>query len=597
MHPLRDLRQHLRSARALAGLTPSVPAALVGGVDGLLRRRARATPDRPAVRTPERTLTFAELDRAADRAARLWRTQGIGRGEVVAILMENRPETLVHQFGLARIGAAAALINTHLQGAALAHVLRAARARAIIVDGTHAAALDTLGAPVEVFAPHGAWLAAEPEAAPPGHRLRDLQAALAATSGARVRGTLKGTEAVFSYLFTSGTTGLPKAAPIRHHRHLVTGAGLQWLALWLRPRDVVFTAMPLYHASAQLVAMSTALAAGACFAFSRSFSARRFWAEAAAVDATVAIYVGEVCRYLLAAPPTPNDPRQSIHTFLGNGLRGDVWPAFQARFGHPRVVEFYGATEGNAFLINRSGKVGSCGRPLFVGPFDGLALVRYDVDADRHPRDARGHLIRCADDEVGELICRIGLLPTERFDGYLDAAETDAKVLTNVFRTGDRYFRTGDLLRRDAEGDYFFVDRIGDTFRWKGENVSTQEVAEALVGAGGAEALTVYGVLVPGREGRAGMAAVSLRPGTPFDGADLYQRAADALPAYARPVFVRLCGALDRTSTMKFQKNRVVREGFGPEAEPVFVRDDAQGTYVPLDATRRAAIGDGTLRL
>ncbi len=299
-----------------------------------------------------------------------------------------------------------------------------------------------------------------------------------------------------------------------------------------------------------------------------------------------------MCRYLVGAPPHPDERAHGIHTFVGNGLRPDVWPDFVARFGEPRVVEFYGATESNAFLLNRTGKVGSCGRPLFAWPADNLRLVRYDVDDESHPRGRTGRMQRCGDDEVGELVGRIGLSPLERFDGYLDEAATDEKTMRGAFLPWDRYFRTGDLLRRDAEGYYYFVDRIGDTFRWKGENVSTQEVAEALAGYGGVEALTIYGVEVPGCEGRAGMAAVV----GDFDPETFGARADDALPPYARPTFVRVCGELDRTTTMKFQKTRMQSEGYGGCGDdPVYVRTG--GAYVRLDATLREALEDGRLRL
>ncbi len=591
------LRRHARTARALTGLAPAVPSALAFGVDGLVRRRARRAPDAPCLRTPDRTLSNGRVDAAADHRAAFWRARGVGPGDTVALLMDNRVEGLLHQLALSRLGAAAALVNTHLRGAGLAHVLTAARAQAVVVDGPHVAALATLEGPPAAYAPRGVWLDGDPEAAPPGHPLPDLAAALNDVPFRRVRSRLHGPDSVFCYLFTSGTTGLPKAAPIRHQRHLAVGAALQSLALWLGPDDVVFTPLPLYHASAQLVALGTALAADACFAFAPRFSASHYWADAVAVGATVGVYVGELCRYLLAAAPAPAEHAHRVHTFVGNGLRADVWPAFQRRFGVERIVEFYGATEGNALLINRDGKVGSCGRPLLVGPFDGLELVRYDVDRDAHPRDAEGHLIRCADGEVGELVSRIGALPTERFDGYLDPAATDRKVLRDCFRRGDRYFRTGDLLRRDAEGDFFFVDRIGDTFRWKGENVSTQEVAEALAGAAGLENVTVYGVEVPRCEGRAGMAAVTLAEGARFDGEVVYRRAAETLPGYARPAFVRVCAALDQTSTMKFKKTRLAREAYAPGADALYVRDDAAGRYAPLDDARRAELEAGRLRL
>ncbi len=576
------LRDTARSALGLTRLAPWLPAGLAAGVPGLLRARALTHGDRPFLRTPSATWTYREADRFVDRAARFWRTHGTGPGDVVALLLGNRPEVVLHQMALSRLGAAAALVNPDLRGRALEHVLRASRARAVVTDTAHAAALDTVdGRALRLWD-------ADAELAP----------AVAAQSARPLVDRPAGPDRVHAYLFTSGTTGLPKAAPIRDWRFLAAGGAFQAFALHLGEGDVVYTPLPLYHASAQLVALGAVLSAGACLGLGAHFSARRYWEEANALDATVGVYVGELCRYLLAAPASESERRHGIRTFVGNGLRGDVWTAFQARFGVTRVVEFYGSTEGNVILLNRNGKVGSCGRPLFVGPFDNLELVRFDVESETHARDARGHLVRCRPGEVGELIGRIGVLPTERFDGYLDAQATDAKVLRDVFRRGDRWFRTGDLLRRDEEGDFAFVDRIGDTFRWKGENVSTQEVAELLAGAGNVDALAVYGVTVPGAEGRAGMAAVVCGPGG-FEPLGFFARAEAALPASARPAFVRVVGDLEKTSTQKFKKATLQREGADPAVvrDPVYVRVDAERTYQLLTPERWAAIRGGTLRV
>ncbi len=352
--------------------------------------------------------------------------------------------------------------------------------------------------------------------APASAGTRELLPALPPASSLPVPAVRVGLDDVYAYVFTSGTTGLPKAARIRHHRYLLGGAGFQAFAMWLDPADVIFTPLPLHHSSAQIVGFSTALAAQCCFAFSERFSATRYWDEARQVGATVGLYVGELCRYLVQTPEASGDRAHGVHTMLGNGLRADVWPVFQARFGLKRIVEFYGATEGNLLLVNRDGKVGSCGRPMpiFQGPLDGLELVRYDVSNETYVRDPQGLCVRAAPGETGELLGRISRLPTERFDGYVDERATNDKILRDVFHPGDAWFRTGDLLRRDTEGDYFFVDRIGDTFRWKGENVSTQAVAEALNGRGGTALVMVYGVRrsrAPGPRGHGGRAVRSRR--------------------------------------------------------------------------------------
>ncbi len=548
-------REAAHSARALKGLAPWLPIAFLGGVDGLLRARAKRHPRAPCLRDPDRSLSYGEVEALTNAAARVWSARGVRKGDTVALMADNRVELIVLQLGLSRLGARSAMINTALRGRSLEHVLKVSGSVSLVSD------------------------AELPDSVP----LQEILAELERASQAPHPSTRKGKEEVYTYLFTSGTTGLPKAAPIRHLRFLMVGVGVNSFGLWLGQQagEVIFTPMPLYHASAQMVALGTALVTGNCFAVSPRFSASRYWSEALAVGATVGVYVGELFRYLLSAPPHPDARRHTMHSFTGNGLRADVWRDFQARFGRPRIVEFYGATESNAFLLNRNGKPGSCGRPLFVGPANNLRLVRYDTEREALLRDAKGRLVECQPGEVGELVGRIGLSPLERFDGYLDAQATNDKILIGGFRKRDAWFRSGDLLKRDEEGDFFFVDRIGDTFRWKGENVSTQEVAEAL--AEGVDAICVYGVEVADCEGRAGMAAVV----GDFDPEAFYAAALE-LPPFARPAFVRLCTALDRTSTMKFQKNRLRDEGFAPQGDPLFVRADAERRYAPLDAARRA---------
>ena len=569
---LTRLRLATRTALALGRALPALPAGIRGGVDGVVRHRARQRPHAPMLRTVDRTWTAREVDVATDRAAHFWQQRGVRPGEVVALLMDARPELLVQQLGLARLGAAAALLNIQLRAEPLAHALHASRARFVVTDEACNPAVEALpGGPrslgIDAVGAAQRRLGDDPFPAP-----------------------RKEADSVFCHIFTSGTTGLPKAVPIRHTRFLMAGLAIHGWGGWLRPDDVVFTPLPLYHSSAQLVGWSSALGVGACFAFTPRFSASRYWSEALAVEATVGLYVGELCRYLLNAPFHPDERRHRIHTFIGNGLRADVWAPFRTRFGAPRVVEFYGATEGNALMINRTGKVGSCGRPIFSGPFDNLEVIRYDVERALHPRGRLGSLQRCDPGEVGELMGRIGLSPAERFDGYTDADASDAKVL----RGGPlrRYFRSGDLLKRDAEGYFYFVDRIGDTFRWKGENVSTQEVAESLVGHGGVVALAVYGVEVPGCEGRAGMAAVV----GDLDPAAFHARVMEALPPFAQPAFVRVCRDLDHTSTMKFKKTRLAAEGFDRCGEDqVYVR--TQASYELLVPKLHEDLEAGRLRL
>jgi fatty-acyl-CoA synthase len=588
---LERLAPTVNSLKTLVGLAPRLPGAALGGVPGAVRAVARRRPHGPALRTLVGTLTWAELDREADRRAAFWRAQGLNPGDAVALLLGNRAETLLQQLGIARMGGVAALVDHALSGAGLEHVLGAARVRGAVVDTTGAASLETL----RFRGALGVW-GVDDETGPPAGT-RDLLAALPSAAPSPPSGALVGPDDVFAYVFTSGTTGLPKAARIRHHRWLMAGAGFQAFALWLKPTDVVFTPLPLHHSSAQMVGFSVALAAECCFAVAPRFSASHYWAQARALGATVGLYVGETLRYLVNRPASADERDHGLRLFVGNGLRADVWTQAQSRFGVERIVEFYGATEGNHLLVNRDGKVGSCGRllPIFRGPLDGLELVRFNVAAEGPVRGADGRCVRCAPGETGELLGRITRLPTERFDGYADPAATEAKILRDVFQPGDTWFRTGDLLRRDADGDFFFVDRIGDTFRWKGENVSTQAVAEALTGRGGTTLVVAYGVEVPGCEGRAGMVALVCGPDG-FDPADLFAAARERLPPAARPVFARLCSSVDVTGTMKFRKVALSAAGYADAGgDAVYIRDDDRGRYRPLTAADLEAIAAGAL--
>jgi fatty-acyl-CoA synthase len=411
----------------------------------------------------------------------------------------------------------------------------------------------------------------------------------------RVRANVRGGDALF-LIFTSGTTGLPKAARFSHSRF--QGGGTYALLAGFGRRDVLYCALPLYHTVGGVMCVNAVLRAGATLALTRRFRASRFWQEAADAGATAIQYVGEMCRYLLAQPAGAHDRAHRVRLAVGNGLRSDAWASFQERFRIAQVVEFYGATESNVSMVNLAGRVGAVGRPA---PGMHVALVRYDPRTEAPLRDAGGRCAPCEDGEPGELLGRIseGRTAAGRFEGYTSREASERKILRDVFAPGDAWFRTGDLLRRDADGFYFFVDRIGDTFRWKGENVSSEEVAQALDAFPSVAQSVVYGVEVPGAEGRAGMAALVLRAGETLDGEALYAHVTRALPAFARPAFVRVAPGLETTATLKLKKAPLREAGWDPArcADPLYVRDDARGCFVPLTAEAEAALRSGALRL
>lgn len=578
---IEDARLMAAAARTLMGAAPVGPWAAVGGPSALLRVTARRHPLEPALRTLTETLSYRALDEAVDQSAGFWRRRGIGAGQTVALLMQNCVELVVHALGLMRAGATAGLIGPDRQGPMLHHVLAAMDPIALVVDAPGDAALQTIESPALAGGVLGIGETRWTPIAPALARVESVPVADPVV--------LDGQPGLL--LATSGTTGRPKAARIPRRRAVMAALGFHAFGARLRPGDVVFTPLPLSHASALFAGLFASLWAGACFAFTPRFSVSRYWADASALGATVALYVGELGRYLVDAPPDPMARRHRLRAFMGNGLAADVWPRLVERSGVERVIEFYGATEGNTLLINQRGVVGSCGRSVVPEPFAGLFIARTDVARGELVRDRRGRCVRCADDEPGELLVRIGRTPMNRFDGYRDTRATAAKIVTGVRRSGDRYFRSGDLLRRSRAGDYTFVDRLGDTFRWKGNNVSTQAVAEALAAPG--RTLAVYGVRLPGHEGRVGMVALS----GPFDPSVFYEQAG-ALPSHARPAFVRRVERLRHTATAKVRKVELQRQGIDDcGADPLFVRLDAESSYAPLGADHRAAIVAGRLRL
>jgi len=555
-----------------------------------IRHQAETIPDRVALKFERETLTYGAFDSEVNRLAATLKAAGVARGDAVAIHCRNSPRFLISLGAVAKLGAVGALLNTHVSGAGLTHVLRASTARVGISDANGIAAL------AEVAGTHEVRLlvdAAPATPLPPGAEpLRDHLPERAPEPD--IPDVRNGD--VFLYIYTSGTTGYPKPAIVRHIRFTMGGVHLSGL-LGLEQGDTVYAPLPLYHGESLFVGFAPAFRVGGAFASRRTFSASAFLDDVRRNEAVAFVYVGELCRYLLRQPPSPDDRNHRLRVAAGAGLRPDIWNAFRERFGIERIIEMYGATEGNVSLQNLDNRPGSVGKP-HDAMADQILLVRYDHAASDIARDADGRGIPCGVDEPGELLGKIGVAGSMEYDGYTDSAATQKKILRDVAEPGDAWFRTGDLLRRDADGYYYFVDRIGDTFRWKGENVATQEVADVLNGAPGIAETTVYGVTLPGADGRAGMAAIVLVKGSAFDPAALFAHAAKNLPRYAMPAFVRIMPALAVTGTLKQQKRALVDEGWDTTRfdDPVFVRDDTASTYRPLTPEVADSITTGSLR-
>jgi len=550
--------------------------------------------DAPALLSTATTLSYGSLAKACNRYARWGLARGLSAGDVVCLVMENCPDYMAIWLGLSGIGTTVALINTHLTGELLAHSLNLVAPRLVIAGPSLCAAVSEVRARlapgVECWVNGGG-----------SHELPRLDLAVAALPGeapqkSEVRAPTLDERALCIY--TSGTTGLPKAANVSHFRLMQWS---HWFAglIDVQPDDRMYNCLPMYHSVGGVVATGATLVGGGAVVLRERFSASAFWKDVVAERCTLFQYIGELCRYLVNNPQQSEESRHALRLACGNGLQGDVWQKFQQRFRIPQILEYYAATEGNFSLYNCEGRVGAIGRiPPFLAHRVPVALVKYDVDAAAPARDAAGRCVRCRPGEAGEAIGQIvGASGVTRFEGYTDAEASGRKILRDVFAPGDAWYRTGDLMRQDQQGFFYFVDRVGDTFRWKGENVSTTEVAAIISGTPGVVDVAVYGVSVPGADGRAGMAALVAAKG--FDLEALRRALITRLPHYARPLFLRIVPALELTGTFKLRKQELAREGYDPAnvSDALYVDDATRDAYVRLDVALYQRLQAGELRL
>ena len=573
-------RTWLRAMEQAAALTADPGFVLAD----LLDRQGETHGDRPALIGETGALTYAGLAARSRQYTRWALAEGLGHGDRVALLAANGPDYLAFWAGVSRAGVIVGLVNTNLRGDALKHGLAVSEPKRIVADP---ALFDAAAA---VLADTGGL-----------RRLGGGDLDPEAFSGAPLGKAgffPAGRDDTALHIFTSGTTGLPKAARISHGRIL---SWIGWFAGLMdpQPQDRLYACLPMYHSVGGITGVGAMLAAGGSVLLREKFSATRFWPDLVAGGCTLAQYTGELWRYLLAAPPHADERRHNLRLICGNGLREEVWTAAQDRFAIPGVLEFYAATEGVFSLFNVEGRPGAIGRiPPFLRHRAPAVLVRYDAETGAPVRGADGACVPCGPDEVGEALGRVEgrKAGAAAFEGYTDARASEAKLLRDVFAPGDLWFRTGDLMRKDKAGFFYFVDRVGDTFRWKGENASTREIADILARAPGVTQAAVYGVTVPGAEGRAGMAA--LCPGPGFTLEALADHAVRHLPAHAAPVFLRLMDRLPTTETFKVKAQALAAEGFDPALpDPLYWFDPAARAYRPLDAAAYATIMAGAARL
>jgi fatty-acyl-CoA synthase len=550
----------------------------------------------PALASTESAMTYGQLGSRCNQYSRWGISRGLAGGDAVSLLMSNCAEYLPIWLGLTRIGVVVALVNSQLAGDVLAHSINIADPKYLIVGADLAPGISAtrsrLGRTLHcrVFGSSALdFPSLEAElAAAPGEPLLSSECAAPAIDRTAL------------YIYTSGTTGLPKAAKVSHYRLMQWS---QWFAGMMdtKPTDRMFNCLPLYHSVGGVVATFATLVSGGSVVIRRRFSASDFWRDVRDERCTLFQYIGELCRYLVNTPHQSIETEHSLRMACGNGLRPEVWESFKTRFRIPRILEYYASTEGNFSLYNCEGQPGAIGRiPGFLANQLPVALLRFDVETSEPWRNAEGFCERCAANEIGEAV---GLMPAAdgrragRFEGYADPEASARKVLRNVFKEGDAWYRTGDLMRRDERGFYYFVDRVGETYRWKGENVSTAEVLTAVTACRGVIDAVVYGVSVPGTDGRAGAAA--LKVNAEFDLPAFRAEVALRLPPYARPVFLRIVSTLEATATFKPRKQDLVQAGFDPGriSDPLYFDDTRSQRYVPLDAALFAAISSGGLRI
>ncbi|NP_001265706.1 long-chain fatty acid transport protein 2 [Sus scrofa] len=559
--------------------------------------RARQTPRKPFLLFQDETLTYAQVDRRSNQVARALRDHlGLRQGDCVAVFMGNEPAYVWLWLGLAKLGCAMACLNYNIRGKSLLHCFQCCGAKVLLASPDLQAAIEEVLPSLKKDDVAIYYMSRSSNTDGVDSFLDKVDEVSTEPIPESWRSEVNFSTPAL-YIYTSGTTGLPKAAMINHLR-IWYGTGLA-IASGVKEDDVLYTTLPLYHSAALMVGLHGCIVSGATLVLRTKFSASHFWDDCRKYKVTVIQYIGELLRYLCNSPQKPNDRDHKVRMAMGNGLRADVWREFIKRFGDIHIYEFYASTEGNIGFMNYTRKIGAVGRVNYLQKkVVTYELIKYDVEKDEPVRDGNGYCIKVPKGEVGLLVCKITNLTP--FNGYAGGkTQTEKKKLRDVFKKGDVYFNSGDLLMIDHENFIYFHDRVGDTFRWKGENVATTEVADVVGMVDFVQEVNVYGVSVPGHEGRIGMASIKMKENHEFDGKKLFKHVADYLPNYARPRFLRIQDTIEITGTFKHRKVTLVEEGFNPAVikDALYFLDDKAETYVPMTEDIYNAINDKALKL
>jgi fatty-acyl-CoA synthase len=561
----------------------------------VIEERAAQLGEAPALLSEHECLSYRALVERSNRYARWALDQGLAKGDTVCLMMPNRPEYMAIWLGITQIGGVVALVNTNLAGPSLAHCINIVEPKHVIVGAELVDALTT--AQPDLTAAPTIWVDGASD-----RSFRRVDGEIERHAGETLTENERRPVTIEDralYIYTSGTTGWPKAANVSHARLMQWGG---WFAGMMDARrtDRMYDCLPMYHSVGGVLAPGAMLVAGGSVVIREKFSASQFWNDVVRWDCTLFQYIGELCRYLLQTPPSPHDHAHRIRIACGNGLRPEVWDQFKSRFRIPEIVEFYAATEGGISLFNVEGKCGAIGRvPSYLAHRFAPTLVRFDVEKDGPVRNEHGFCMRCAPNEIGEAIGKVLDDPSNvgsRFEGYTSKEASEKRILRHVFEPGDVWVRTGDLMRKDEKGFFYFVDRIGDTFRWKGENVATFEISEAICAFPEVRQANVYGVAIPGTEGRAGMA--TLVTDHEFDLPAFRAHLTRRLPHYARPLFLRIRNEIEVTGTFKYTKTDLVRQGYDPSAtaDVLYFNHPEQQAFVRLDKALYDRIQVGAIR-
>ncbi|CAD7687940.1 unnamed protein product [Nyctereutes procyonoides] len=541
---------------------------------------AKKQPQKPFIIYEGHVHTYQDVDKRTNRVAHVFLNHStLERGDTVALLMSNEPDFVHVWFGLAKLGCVVAFLNSNIRSTSLLHCIRSCEPKAVVVGA------DLLGTVEEILPslPEGITVWGMNDSVPQGVTSLTEKLSMASDKPVpRSHHVASSLKSPHLYIFTSGTTGLPKAAVISQLQALKGSAGL-W-AFGCTANDIIYITLPLYHSSGALLGIGGCVELGATCVLKKKFSASQFWNDCRKYNVTVFQYIGELCRYLCKQPKREGEKDHQVRLAVGNGVRSDVWREFLDRFGNIKMCELYGATEGNICFMNHTGKIGSIGRTNFfyklLFTFD---LIKYDFQKDEPIRNEQGWCIHVRKGEPGLLISRVN--EKNPFFGYAGSKKhTEKKLLCDVFKKGDVYFNTGDLMVQDEENFLYFWDRIGDTFRWKGENVATTEVADVIGMLDFIQETNVYGVAVSDYEGKAGMASIILKQNKSLDLEKVYEQVVTFLPAYACPRFLRIQEKMETTGTFKLQKFQLVEEGFSPLkiSDPLYFMDNLKKSYVPL---------------